>query len=78
MTVPEVEHLHHVAVLVDAVVDHDRGVDQLPDARPAEDRTADVREAAQQLKMIEDCAAEPFGGLREGGPGVFDDLLEIR
>ena len=78
MAVPEVEHLNNAALRVNPVVDQDRCVYQLPNAWPARHGTADIGESAQQFEVVEDCAAEAFRGLREAGPGVLDDLLEIR
>jgi hypothetical protein len=40
--------------------------------------SAHVRERPQEIGVIEESVAKTFGGGRKVGPGVFEDVFEIR
>lgn len=71
------QDLNHVRAFLNSVVDQDRCVDKLANARFASHRTADIREALQKLDVIEKGVAELFSGRRKVSPGIFEDVLEI-
>ena len=77
MSMLEMENLDEPALFVDSVVDQDRCVNQLADARRPRHRVSNVGELAQQLQVIENRGSESFGGAREVVPGVFENLFEI-
>jgi hypothetical protein len=74
---PEVENLHGGGIVMDSVVNHDWRMYDLADTRTATNRTADIGKALQNISVIEESFAKPFGCSCEIDPGVFDDLLKI-
>lgn len=74
---PKVEYVNHVRAFAHAIVDQNRGMDELANPRPASNWTAEVGERPQQRNMVEQCVAETFGSRWELQPGVFNNLLEV-
>ena len=63
---------------MDAIVDHNRAMEELSNPRPSRYRRADVREGLQQIDVIEDRITEPFGIAGEVSPRVGQDVLKLR
>ena len=72
------KNLNEVWGFVDSIVDRYRGVHELANAEPSFDGASNVRKALQQLEVIQDGIAEPFGCHWKVGPRVGQDLLEVR
>ena len=70
--------LDEVGGFVDPIVDQDRSMDELTDAGPSVHGAAYVRETRQQIEVVQDGVAEPFGGGWEISPRVGQDFLKIR
>ena len=58
---PEMQDLYKFAIVGYPIVDENRGMNQLADSRKIGDRTADIREASEQVNVIEKSKAEAFG-----------------
>jgi hypothetical protein len=71
------EDLHDIWAFVDAIVDQDRRVYQLPDTGPPDNRASDVGVTLQELDVVEKGISEALSSRRKVGPRVFEDLLEI-
>jgi len=71
------QNFHDVRALLDTVVNENWRMDQLTNARPASNRTSDVGEPLQKLYVVEKGVPEAFRSLREVGPGILEDVLEI-
>ena len=62
---------------MDAAVDQDRCVNELPNAGGTFHRAADIGEALQKIDVVEKSVAEAFRSRRKVDPGLFEDVLEI-
>ena len=74
---PKMQNLNHIRILLNSIIDQDRGVDQLTNARFAGNATAQVREAFQHLNVIEKRIAEAFSRLRKLVPRILQEVLEL-
>jgi hypothetical protein len=60
--VPEMKDLNDVKPFIDSIIDEDGSVHEYTDMTPPVHRAADVREALQQIDVVQDSLTESFGG----------------
>ena len=72
------KNLDEVARFIDPVVDQNGRMHELADVRPSVQWAADVREAFQQIEMVQDGGAEMLSSSWKISPRVGQDFLEIR
>jgi hypothetical protein len=72
------QNLHVIGVFVDAIVDHNRTVQELSNPRSSRYRRADVRKGPQQIDVIQDRITEAFGIAGKANPRIGQDVLKLR
>jgi hypothetical protein len=75
---PEMQDIDDVGALANTVVDYDRSVDQLADTWTSFHWTADVWETLQDVHVVQNSIAKPFGGCGKLRPGIRQDFFKIR
>jgi len=75
---PKVQNLHRVPQFVNAVIDQNRSMDKQPNPRTSLYTRSDVGKLREEIDMIQQGAAKPFGCFRKAFPGVFEYLFKVR
>jgi hypothetical protein len=74
----EMENFNQSWGIIDAVVDEDRRMHQLPNVGPSLYRATDKREPLEDLNVVQNSLAKALGTEGKGGPGIREDIFEIR
>jgi hypothetical protein len=70
--------LDHIRAFANAVVDQNRSVHHLADTRMTGHGTADVREALQEIQVVQNGIAKMLRGCGKVCLRIGEDFLEIR
>ena len=73
----KMENFHKVWGFVHAVVDENRGMDKLANAKPTGHWAANIGEGSQNIEMVEEGVPKALSSGWKIGPGIFDDALEL-
>lgn len=74
---PKVKHFHETLIFADLVVDQNRAMQQLANARPFSDGASHAGKASQQVHVVEQSIAKTRCSLIVVFGNVADDLGEI-